>query len=51
MEEMMILRNMIKIKSLSRIGMQRELRISEIMRGVKELRVAQPHNQLMVFIQ
>jgi hypothetical protein len=36
MEEMMILRNKIKIKELNPIAMQRELRIHERMRGKRD---------------
>jgi hypothetical protein len=51
MEEMMILRNMVKIKELSLIVMQRELRILENMRGIKEIRVIQHRHPMIVLIQ
>lgn len=45
----MILRNKVKIKELSPIVMQRELRIHEKMRGIKEIKVVQ-HRHLMIVL-
>jgi heme-degrading monooxygenase HmoA len=48
-EGMMLLRNKVKIKELSQIAMQRELRILEKMRGIKEIKVVR-HRHLMIVL-
>jgi hypothetical protein len=50
MEEMMILRNKIKIKELNPIAMQRELRIHERMRGKRDRMGVQHRHPIILFI-